>query len=767
MTEQPERTEHPSTSAQRMGRGVALATRGELDAAIVELREAARIAPDDPWTHFNLGHALSLSGRPAEAVSAYREALRVQPVFVEALNNLGGLLAVQGDHDEAVCVFEQAIEAQPDCFHAVDNLARLCQESGRKAEAIGWHKRALELRPVSCERLGDLAVLLAEEHRLDEAIADCHRAIALDPGNALNHNNLGQMLAAGGRFSESAGAYARAVELRPDFFEAIVALAGVHQRSGRLHEAVTWFRRGLTLRPDSSAALGHCAVALTNLEEYDKAAECCRRAIELDPAAAARLNSNLGCILVRQYRTDDAIACFQRALAVEPGMADVHNNLASALKAQGRIEEALAAFHRALAIDPEDFIAHSNLLNTAQYATGVTPESLAAMHGQWQQQHAARYRADWRPHDNPRDPDRLLRVGFISADFRGHPVGRFFVRSLEALSASGWLTHCYHTAAVEDGLTQRIRAAAGGWTSVVGESDHDLAERIRADRIDILIELSGHTQGNRLLALARRPAPIQMTWIGYEGTTGLEAIDYLIADARLIPPGCEAHCSEKVIRLPETYVTFDPSEVAAPVGPLPAISRGHVTLASFNNPAKITPEVVAVWAEILRRLPTARLLLRYGGFEQPGVRDRYGDLFAAEGIQPSRLECAGAVHYAEFLAEYNRVDLALDPFPFTGGATTCEAMWMGVPVVTLADRTFAGRHGCSYLHSIGLDELVADDVEAYIATVVGLAGDLPWLAELRGGLRSRMGRSPLCDGTLHAARLGTALREAWRRWCDG
>ena len=277
-----------------------------------------------------------------------------------------------------------------------------------------------------------------------------------------------------------------------------------------------------------------------------------------------------------------------------------------------------------------------------------------------------------------------------------------------------------------------------------------LAEQIRADRIDILFDLSGHTGTNRLVAFARKPAPIQITWIAYEGTTGLAAMDYILADRHLVRPEDEPYYTEQVLRLPDGYVCYQPPQLDLEPGPLPALTAGHVTFGSFQNLTKVTPQVVAVWSEILRRVPEARLALKYSGFDLPATRQRYRELFAAQGIDAARLDLLGWSPYAEFMALYQRTDLTLDPFPFCGGLTTCESLWMGVPVITLPGATFAGRHSLSYLTNIGLPETIARDLEHYVELAVGWAGDLPRLAELRSELAAH-------------ARLAVVRRHAPRR----
>ena len=434
---------------------------------------------------------------------------------------------------------------------------------------------------------------------------------------------------------------------------------------------------------------------------------------------------------------------------------------------------------------PDYAVAGSNLLFALQYCADVMPAALATAHAEYDRRHAAPLRSSYMPTKVHSTDDARLRLGFVSPDLGRHPVGYFLVRVLESLSQlpspacrTRWngrgtggegkqhTTICYSDRIAKDDLTYRLQAAATHWRDVLGLSDQQLADQIRADRIDILFDLAGHTAHNRLLVFARKPAPIQVTWAGYVGTTGLQAMDYLLADQYEVPPGAEQHYQERVLRMPDGYVCYDPPVYAPAVTPLPALDRdpqagAPVTFGCFNNPAKVTPQAIEVWARILRRLPGARLVLKFQGWNDSGVARRFNELFAAQGIEPGRLEFLGYSPHAELLAEYQRIDLALDPFPYNGGLTTCEALWMGVPVVTCPGETFASRHSFSHLSNAGLKETIARDLDEYVELAVSLGGDLPRLAMLRAGLRERMAASPLCDGKRFAINFACLLREVW------
>jgi predicted O-linked N-acetylglucosamine transferase (SPINDLY family) len=553
------------------------------------------------------------------------------------------------------------------------------------------------------------------------------------------------------------------VQLKPDYAEAHNNLGNVFQQQGKLDEALACYRQALHLRPNYAKAHNNLGNVFEQQGKLDEALACYRQALHLKPDYA-EAHSNVGNVLQQQGKLDAALAWHRRALQLRPHLAEAHSNLGNALKDQGQLPEALACYRQALQIKPDDFAAHSNFLAALQYRSGVSLPELAEAHAEYQRQLAARLPATSGSFLNVRDPDRCLRLGFLSPDLARHPVGSFLIRALEKLDRCAAEVACYSNRLAQDDLTARFQAIATTWHDVVGWSDERLAQQVRSDKIDILFDLAGHTSGNRLLVFARKPAPIQITWLGYEGTTGLQAMDYILADPYLIPQGAEKHYPERVLRLPEVYVCYDPPLEAPPPGPLPALSRGYVTFGSCNNLAKINSDVVAVWAKILRRLAGARLVLKYKGLNDAATRQRYLDLFAAQGIEAGRLDLLGPSPYVEYLAHYQGIDAALDPFPFAGGVTTCQALWMGVPVVTCPGATFASRHAVSYLTNIGMSETIAADREEYVEKAVDLAGDLPRLAELRGQLREQMARSPLCDGQRFASNLLVLLRQVWRHW---
>ena len=517
-----------------------------------------------------------------EAVACYRRALELKPDYAEAHNNLGNALKDQGKLDEAVACYRRALELKPDLCRGAQQPGHCLQDQGKLDEAVACYRRALELKPDYAEAHNNLGNALKDQGKLDEAVACYRRALELKPDYAEAHNNLGVALKDQGKLDEAVACYRRALELKPDYAEAHNNLGNALKDQGKLDEAVACYRRALELKPDFAEAHNNLGNALKDQGNLDEAVACYRRALELKPDYAEAHN-NLGNALKDQGKLDEAVACYRRALELKPDFAEAHNNLGIALKDQGKLDEAVACYRRALELKPDYAEAHSNLLLTLQYCAGVTPAALAEAHAEYDRRHAAPLRGAFAQHENVRDRHGRLRLGFVSPDLGRHPVGYFLVRVLENLGQNQHETICYSDRIVKDDLTHRLQAAATQWCDVIGMSDQRLAEQIRADRIDILFDLAGHTAHNRLLVFARKPAPIQITWIGYEGTTGLAAMDYLLADRHVVPEGTEHYYREQVLRMPDGYLCYDPPDAAPPVGPLPSLDEGICDLRQLQQ----------------------------------------------------------------------------------------------------------------------------------------------------------------------------------------
>lgn len=756
---------HPASGLAWKLLGAALTIQGK--DGLPALQQAADLLPGDAEAHNNLGIALMARRRLDDAVASFRRALKIQPDYADACNNLGNALKDLGRLDEAVASYRRSVEIQPERPDAHNNLGNALIALGRPEAAMTSYLQALEIQPDFDKAHGNLGSALMALGRPQAAAASYRRSLEINPDYHKAHSNLGNALMALGSLDEAVASYRRALEIQPDDAKVCGRMGGALMALGRLEEAAASYRRGLEIQPDDEKTHSNLGVALMALGRRDEAVASYRRALEIKPDYDKAYN-NLGIALTALGRFDEAVASCRRALEIKPDSPDAYRNLGNAQRELGRLDDAVESYRRALQARPDDEIAQSNLLFVHNYLSDKPAEMLlseARRYGRIVARQARAY-ADW---NNLPDPDRCLRIGWVSGDLRNHAAGFFFESVLAALAAgaAGRLEHfAYPTFFRSDALSDRIRACCQGWHSAVGLSDEHLAARIRDDGVDILIDLSGHTAHNRLPMFAWKPAPLQVSWLGYFATTGVAEIDYLIADPLTLPACDEIHFTEKIWRLPETRLCFTPPALDVPVSPLPALSAGHVTFGCFNNLTKVNDAVVSLWARILRAAPGSRLFLKAKQLGDAAVRQNVLDRFAAHGIEGERLILEGASPRAEYLAAYGRVDLALDPFPYTGGATSAESLWMGVPVLTLAGDRFVSRQGVGLMMNAGLADWVAADADDYAARALSHAGDIQRLAALRDGLRQQVTASPVFDAARFAKHFEAGLRGMWVRWCE-
>ena len=752
---------------------------GRLEAAELIYRQILATDPNQADAMHLLGVIARQVGQHAVAVELIGRAIQLKGNSADFHNNLGGAYLELKKIPDAILSFRRAVQLKPDYAVAYSNLGHALREEGQLAEAAENCRRAVKLNPEYSDAHINLGNVLRDQGKLELAVASYQRALDRNPNLAIAHNNLGNALRDQNKLDKAVVSYRQALELNPQFAEAHNNLGNALKDLGHLDEAIVCWHRTLELNPESAEAFNNLGNALTDQGNLADAESCCRRALELQPGYC-NAHNNLGNALLGQGKSEEAIACYRRVLELSPDDADVYNNLGGALQAQGKREEAASCHRRSLELKPDFAKAHSNVLLTLQYGEEITLAELFEAHAQFDRRHSALLCPDAKnssgnltrekgksPHPNPlpakpgrgdRNEPVPLRVGFVSADFGRHPVGYFLIGVLENLDRQWVETFCYSDGLRKDDLTNRLQTAATHWRDTAGISDISLAEQVRADQVDILFDLAGHTARNRLLAFARKPSPIQITWAGYACTTGLKAMDYILADRHEIPPEFERFYQEQVLRMPDGYICYEPPGYAPPISPLPASASTHVTFGCFNNPAKITPRVIEVWSKVLNRLPESRLVLKYKGWNDPHISAQMIDKLD-RGIDPARVEFLGQSPHAEFLAEYNRIDLALDSFPYSGGLTTCEALWMGIPVITCPGETFASRHSLSHLSNVGLTESIASDLDEYVELAVKFATDLPRLAELRAGLRARMAASPLCDSKRFAENFVKTLQD--------
>ncbi|OGU10244.1 MAG: hypothetical protein A2075_21580 [Geobacteraceae bacterium GWC2_58_44] len=535
-------------------------------------------------------------------------------------------------------------------------------------------------------------------------------------------------------------------------------LAVVRASEGFLQEAIELFQEAIRLAPEELRALNGLGVALQQLGRVEEAACCYREALRIEPRyQEARIN--LALILKDHGRLCAAERELAEALRLEPESVRLSYNLANVLHFQGRSLDAVAAYRRTLRLDPEHLDARQNLLFALHYSPQFSDRQIFAEHLKGARKKAFRP-GELSPGRSGLPPSgRRIRVGYLSPDFRSHAVARFIEPILAHHDQSRFEIFCYANLARPDRTTERLKGLAENWRDLCGVGDDQAARIIAGDGIDVLIDLAGHTSGNRLPLLARRPAPLQLTWIGYPDGSGVPQIDYRITDRLADPPGrADRLHSERLIRLPRSFCCYLPPPDSPAVGALPLASSGRITFGSFSNLAKVTPEVIALWGRVLQAVPGSTLLLKCRPLGDPEVCARILEEFKAAGVDPGRIELHGGnPSPAEHLAQYQRVDIALDTFPYNGTTTTCEALWMGVPVVTLAGTRHAARTGVSLLTNCGLTELIAESRDDYVTMARELAGNAGRLRQLREGLRGRLQGSPLMDGAGITRELEAAL----------
>jgi protein O-GlcNAc transferase len=744
---------------------------GQLERSVELYRQLLEQDPQRPELHNGLGLTLAEQGKWEEAIAAFRRALELDPQRVEAHINLGTALLEQDQPEAAIEAYRAALALQPDRPRVYFNLATAYRKLKQPQRALDYYHVAIGLQP---------------------DYAEAHRGLA----NLLSDRKLRKVFSNG--LLDSMAHLSRALGVRPDFAQAYFEAGCLLLDQLRFKEAIPLLEKALEYKPDFALAYNNLGLAYRHLNEPEKEEIQYRQALVQDPQLAEAY-CNLGLLLQSQHRNAEALPVLQEAVRLKPDFVEGHRALGSAYKELNRLSEALEALEQALALKPDDpstyavlagvylqqcrhkeaiqayrksaklapgvIAFHGNILMGLHYAPDFDPEETLREHKKWGDATQAAVAHLRRPYHRDRDLKRPLRIGYISGDFRLHSVSMFFEHVYNHHDHERFQIYCYSNAPHSDMVTERMKEKADGWRDIYKiRSDVEVAELIHEDKIDILVDLAGHTAYNRLGVLALKPAPIQVTYLGYPNTTGLTLVDYRITDAYADPPGMtEKYHTEKLMRLPKSFLCYNPVDIFPPVSELPALSAGYITFGCCNNPTKITPNVVAVWAEILKRLPNARILLKNMRYTDSSVREIFWGHFEEHGVDRQRVHLVGdRQSIPEHLQIYNEIDIGLDPFPYNGTTTTCETLWGGAPVVVLAGNAHVCRVGVSILTNVGLPELVAQTPEEYVEIAVNLANDLERLRHLRHNLRDMMEKSPLRDPQGHARALEQAYRQMWK-----
>jgi predicted O-linked N-acetylglucosamine transferase (SPINDLY family) len=700
------------------------------DALVLLAQEAVARDPSNPSYHHFYGTVLGRQGRFDDAILAYREALRLKPEYLEARYLHAVALHARGSLQEALGAYDDVLRSKPDLAQGHYQRAKALEELKRPGEALAGYERALRITSGFAEAHEARARLLMRDGRPAEALAAYEEAIRLNPELILAHSGRAEILLRQGRYEDAVAAYDEVLRIRPELVQVQVNRGIAFEKLGRYREALASYDEVMRAQP-----------------------------------TLPELHLNRGVTLEALGRFKEALASYEEALRIAPDLVEAYVNKGKLLSNIGCVQEALSSYRTAVRLNPGLAEASSNFLMSLEYDPSQEDASVFEAHRRWGRSQEGRVER-CRSHANQREPERTLRVGLVSPDLRKHPVGDMIMPVMASTDSAAVAFVCYSNLDVEDDRTEAIKERALAWRSVLGAPDDALAKQIREDGIDILIDLAGHTAGNRLPVFAMKPAPVQVTWLGYRGTTGLSAVDYVLADPITVPPACEHHFTEQVVRLTDTRLCYAPPAYAPAPGPPPMLERGSPTFGSFNNLVKLNPEVMKLWADLLTAIPEARLVLKWRAFGQPEARERYHQLIEGLGVEPNRVELRGATPHREMLAEYGDVDIALDPFPFSGGVSSLEALWQGVPVVTRPSARLVSRQTAAFVTALEHPEWVAEDGDDYIRIATALARSPERLAALRREQRDRMLASVLCDGPRFARNLERALRSMWRSWCS-
>jgi predicted O-linked N-acetylglucosamine transferase (SPINDLY family) len=663
------------------------------------------------------------AGQLAEAEALYRQILAIQPNQADALHLLGMVAHQCARHDLAVNLIGRALVVNPGLAAAYSNLGEAYRSLGRVEEAIHAYRHAIALQPDLLEAHRNLALTLMFKADFPKAAEAFRRVLELRPDSPEAHNNLGLALTELRRLEEAMAAYRRALELRPNYAIAQSNLGSVLRERGRFAEAI---------------AAG-------------------RLAVEMDPASGEALN-NLGIALAEGGHLEEAMPVFRRALEIKPHSAMAHNNLGNALKDQGRIEEAVVELRQAVQLAPERAWVHSNLIYALHFDPREDDHAIAREQQLWNRHFAEPRKTVLRPHRNDPNPERRLRVGYVSAEFYDHVVGRNLLPLLEHHDPAQFEVFCYSAVVNPDQFTETIRRRGGHWRETIELNDEAFFDTIRRDGIDILVDLSQHMAGNRLPFFALQPAPVQVSFAGYPAGTGLKAIGHRISD-RYLESGRGVN---EQVHLIDSFWCYHPGDAEVEVNALPAESSGKITFGSLNNFCKVNEALLKVWGRVLAAVPESRLILMapVGNHRQETL-----NVLRREGIDEARIEFVERSPRRAYLELHRRIDIVLDSYPYNGHTTSLDALWMGVPVVTQVGKQAVSRAGYSQLSNLGLTELLAISNDQYIGIATALAGDLLRLARLRSNLRPRLQASLLGDSRHFARSIESAYRTMWRRWC--
>lgn len=740
--------------------GPLLYQQGEFDEAIAAMKQAVVCLPNDPEAHLNLGIALQQQGLAEDAKNSYHKCLEIKGDNIQALYNLGNIYAECGQLSQAVDCYEQALILNPDHFEIHCNLGNILKKLGKFNASAKSYRNALKIRPDSADILSNLSLTLKEQELFDDAESACRKALQLRPDFAEAHNNLGLILQKQDRNEEAEESYTKAIEHNSAYAIAHNNLGQLLLQSARLDAAQSRLQRAIDINPDFAEAHINLGNVYLKQGKYTEAATTLKHALATQPDNLQALN-NLSVTFIKLGKNTDAEKTCRKIIQLCPDYSQAYHNLSDILCRQDQFAEAEHILRQALTLNPESISTYNNLLFLLNYSPDKTQSEIFAEYIEFNKRFAIQFQHEWKPHSNEPQIDRRLKVGYVGSQFRRHSARHFLEPLLEHHNKNRIEVYAYAELFHEDEQTDRYRALVDHWISTTGMSDNDVAERIRNDRIDVLIDLAGHTEGNRLMVFARKPAPVSLHWLDFGYTTGLSAIDYYLTDNETVPPGSEEHFSESPWRIETPCLAYRPADNMGEVSPLPCGKNGHVTFGTLTRGVRINHRTIRIWSKILTQVENAHLVIDSGDFIDPNIQNALVEKFVAYGIDRARLKIGFHSPPWDILRS---LDIGLDCFPHNSGTTLFETLYMGVPFITLADRPSVGRLGSSILTGIGHQELIAYTEEEYVQLAVSLAHDIPRLKCFRNNLRDSMQQSPLMNEAAFALKMENAYREMFKIW---
>jgi len=675
---------------------------------------------------------------------------------------------INQDLEKETLVYKDILAKDPYNKDALKDLGKVYLRNNELLTALQYFKNLVQLDSQDPEGYFYLGYIYLFQEQYKHALTQLETAVKMHPSKSIYYFYLASTCAKLNLLDPAINYICQAIKLNPDYIDAYIALGDYLQKQSSYLEAIRAYQQGLNLDSENFTGYKHLGFALNAYQDFTDAMACFQEAQRISPDDQQVLWE-----LVKLYNyfgyKEDVVTTLQLLNKYQPNSPVISNYLGLTLVEQGRIKEALDNYKIAFRLSPDNDVVHSNMLLATNYFPQSDPYQLMQAHQDWDQMHARDLKVE-----NPlffiqKKPEKKLRIGYLSPDFKKHSVSHFFQSLLEAHDRKNFETFCYSKVTKPDQITENLRQLSDCWRDIHDKTDLVAAETIRNDGIDILVDLAGHTGNNGLLIFARKPAPVQVTWLGYPNTTGLESMDYRITDSMADPRGkTDKMCSETLLRMPETFLCYYPPAEAPEINQNPpCMHNGYVTFGSFNNLAKINQEILEFWSRILKQIPNSKLVLKSRTLADPATKERFQSAFNKQGLSPERVELWDFIpSKSGHLGAYNQIDIALDPFPYNGTTTTCEALYMGVPVITLLGDRHSSRVSASILQSINHPELFGETKKQYLQTCRDLSKTPEKLREIRSSLRSEILNSPLCDKQRFAGDMEDLYRSIWKGYCQ-